>query len=53
MFSEDEDSEVLSNGQTPTHSQFRTPATKGLLSLNRLVRHNLRRDVKQRGHIVS
>ncbi|XP_044062597.1 ATPase family AAA domain-containing protein 2-like isoform X2 [Siniperca chuatsi] len=36
MFSEDEDSEVLSNGQT-SHSQLKTPAAKGLLNLNRSV----------------
>ena len=34
MFSEDEDSEVCSNGQTP-RSQPNTPAAKGLLNLHR------------------
>ncbi|KAI3361362.1 hypothetical protein L3Q82_013546 [Scortum barcoo] len=34
MFSEDEDSEVLSNGQT-SHSQLKTPTANGLLNLNR------------------
>lgn len=38
MFSEDEDSEVLFNGST-SQSQLKTPAVKGLLNLNRLVRH--------------
>ncbi|XP_031731941.1 ATPase family AAA domain-containing protein 2 isoform X1 [Anarrhichthys ocellatus] len=33
MFSEEEDSEVCSSGQT-SHSQLQTPAVKGLLSLN-------------------
>ncbi|XP_054477905.1 ATPase family AAA domain-containing protein 2-like isoform X2 [Anoplopoma fimbria] len=36
MFSEEEDSEVCSNGQT-SHSQLRTAAVKGLISLNRSV----------------
>ncbi|XP_070690704.1 ATPase family AAA domain-containing protein 2-like [Pempheris klunzingeri] len=36
MFSEDEDSVVLSNGQT-SHSQLKTPAANGLLNLNRSV----------------
>ncbi|KAM9353797.1 ATPase family AAA domain-containing protein 2 [Symphorus nematophorus] len=36
MFSEDEDSEVLSNGQT-SNSQPKTPAAEGLLNLNRSV----------------
>ncbi|KAG8010266.1 ATPase family AAA domain-containing protein 2, partial [Nibea albiflora] len=36
MFSEDEDSEVVSNGLT-SHSQLKTPAAKGLLNLNRSV----------------
>ena len=38
MFSDDEDLEIFSNGQT-SHSQHKTPAAKGLLNLNRLVRH--------------
>ncbi|KAM6936195.1 ATPase family AAA domain-containing protein 2 isoform 2-T2 [Lycodopsis pacificus] len=33
MFSEEEDSEVCSSGQT-SHSQIQTPAVKGLLSVN-------------------
>ncbi|XP_070767520.1 ATPase family AAA domain-containing protein 2-like [Enoplosus armatus] len=36
MFSEDEDSEVLSNGQTSL-SHLKTPAAKGLLNFNRSV----------------
>ncbi|XP_041798159.1 ATPase family AAA domain-containing protein 2-like isoform X2 [Chelmon rostratus] len=36
MFSEDEDSEILFGGQT-SHSQFKSPSAKGLLSLNRSV----------------
>uniref|UniRef100_A0A3B4XMJ3 ATPase family AAA domain containing 2 n=1 Tax=Seriola lalandi dorsalis TaxID=1841481 RepID=A0A3B4XMJ3_SERLL len=36
MFSEDEDSEICSNVQTP-HSKLKTPAANGLLNLNRSV----------------
>lgn len=50
MFSEDEDSEVFSNGLT-SHSQLKTPAAKGLLNLNRLVRHYSGRDVMQGVHL--
>lgn len=49
MFSEDEDLEDLSNGQT-SHPQLKTPAADGLLSLNRLVGHYPRRNVMQVVH---
>lgn len=50
MFSEDEDSEVLSNGPT-SHSQLKAPAAKGLLNLSRLVSHYSLRDVMHGVHL--